>query len=201
MPLAAILTYNELNGSEVAHVCSNRFHDFLGTVEYFRPHLTLPHVRITVNIKLEVYADLPHPDTIMLSVRFEVVVENAAPVDVITGESVDSTAPDRGHPPDQLREMHGLPVPQPTRGPREIGGQVAVSDQYVVLDGAEVEDARRPGLKVSRTGSGMLDGMASAQNATIVKIDQGPAGLRQGMMKREEYHFGGGGKPDPLFRR
>jgi hypothetical protein len=97
--------------------------------------------------------------------------------------------------------MHGLPIPQPARGPREFGGQVAVSDQHVTLDGAEVEDARRPGLKISRTGSGMLDGMTAAQHATIAKIDQGPAGLRMGMMNRESYQFGGGPTPHRGFKR
>lgn len=193
MPIPAMLTFNELNGSEVSLVCSNRFQDFLGTIPYLQPHLTLPRVRITVNVKLEVFADQPQPETLQLSDHFDVVVNDPAPNTVVfTGESVDSTAPSDGVPPDQLREMHGLPVPTPTRGPRNIGGQVAMADTFT-LDGREVEG--RPGLKVSRTGSGMIDGMPTSANATVAKIDQGPAGLRMGLMNRERWQFGGGGKP------
>lgn len=190
MPLAGSLTYNELNGTEVAHVIQDRFEQFLDTVPYFQKHITLPRVRITVQMKLEIWADQPSPETIPLGDRFEVVVENDhRPTEIFTGESVDSAAPTPdGHPPDQIREMHGLAVTLPTRGPREIGGQMYLSDQPVLED-REVEGM--PGLKVSRTGSGMIDGMPTSSNATVAKIDQGPAGLRAGLMNRDAWHFGG----------
>lgn len=192
MPLPAMETYNELNGAEVPQVVLKRFRQFLDTVPYFQKHLTLPRVRINVQIKLEVWADQPSPDIIPLGDRFEVLVESEhPPTEIFTGESVDCSAPTSdGHPPDEIREMHGLAVTEPTRGPREIGGQVYISDQPV-LENREVEGL--PGLKVSRTGSGMIDGMPTSANATVAKIDQGPDGLRlhPGVSMRTPWHFGG----------
>ena len=193
MPLPSMMTFNELDGTEVAGVLRNRFDQFLAGVPYFQKHLTLPRVRISFQVKLEVYADQPQPEVIPLGDKFEVVVESESdPSEVITAESSDSSAPIAGgHPPDQIREMHGLLTTQPVRGPKEIGGQVMISDQPVQqLEGREVEGM--PGLKVSRTGSGMIDGMPTSENATVMKIDAGPAGLRSGQMNRNKWHFGGG---------
>jgi len=189
MPLPAMVTYNELDGSEVAHVLSNRFNDFIQEMPYFQRHLTLPRVRITLQIKLEIWADQPAPEAISLSDRFDVVVERDRPTEIITAESVDSSAPiEGGYPPDRIRAMHGLPIARPERGPRDAGGQVAISDRPISLDGREVEDL--PGLKISRTGNGQIDGMPTSTNATVAKIDQGPAGLRAGQMNRDAWHFG-----------
>ena len=189
-----MMTFNELDGTEVAGVLRNRFDQFLAGVPYFQRHLTLPRVRISFQVKLEVYADQPQPEVIPLGDKFEVVVESEpGPSDVITAESLDSSAPIAGgHPPDQIREMHGLPLVQPARGPRETGGQVTISDQPVPLEGREVEGM--PGLKISRTGSGMIDGMPTSENATVIKMDPGPAGLRSGQMNRERMHYGGSGR-------
>ena len=189
MPLPAVVTYNDLNGEEVRQILENRYQQFLDTIPYFQRHLTLPRVRITTNVKLELWADQPAPDVVALGDKFEVVVEGAhLPVEVIVAESVDSTSPTGGDPPDRIRAMHGLAIPQPARGQREIGGQVAVADQFI-LDGNEVE--LMPGLKVSRTGSGLIAGMPTSANATVAQLDQGPAGLRRGEMNRDQWHFGG----------
>jgi hypothetical protein len=191
MPLPAMLTYNELDGSEVKHILENRFEQMLHNVPSFQKHITLPRVRMTLAVKLEIWADQPAPETLNLSDRLTVVFEEPVLVDVIDAESVDCTAPTPdGHPPDQVREMHGLPIAQPSRSGREFGGQVQISDSF--LDGNEVEGM--PGLRVSRTGSGQIDGMPTSTNATIAKIDQGPAGLRRGEMNRNQWHFGGGKK-------
>lgn len=191
MPQPSVVTYNELNGEEVATVLENRFRQFLGAVPYFQKHLTMPRVRIALEVKLEVWADQPHPDVISLTDKFSVIVEHDEPVDIFTGQSVDSTAPVAGgHPPDQVREMHGLPVSEPARGPRDVGGQIAIADRHVQLEGREVSEM--PGLTVSRTGSGMIGNMPTSANAVVAKIDQGPAGLRQGQMNRDAWHFGGG---------
>jgi hypothetical protein len=89
--------------------------------------------------------------------------------------------------------MHGLAISQPGPGPRETGAHIATSDNYPAnvpnqLDGREVEGL--PGLRVSRTGSGVIDGMPTSSNATVAKIDQGPAGLRMGQMNRDRWSFG-----------
>jgi len=186
-----MVTYNELDGTEVAEVIRDRFNQFLGTVPHFQKHITLPRVRLTWNAKLELYADQPTPDVISLGDRFEVLVESEhEPVEVFTAESVDTAAPvPGGHPPDEIREMHNLPITEPVRGPREIGGQLYISDQPV-LENREVEGL--PGLKVNRTGSGMIDGMPTSANATVAKIDSGPDGLRlhPGVSMRERWHIG-----------
>lgn len=192
MPLPSMVTYNDLDGTEVAAILENRFQQFLAAVPYFQRHLTLPRVRITFKVTLEMWADQPNPEVVPLSDRLEVIVESSdEPTATITGESTDTAAPvPGGHPPDQLREMHGLPIYQPAHGARDIGAQIAISDRQVQLEGQEVEGM--PGLKVSRTGSGVIDGMPTSANATVAKIDQGPAGLRTGEMRRNAWRFGGG---------
>lgn len=196
MPLPSMVTYNELDGTEVAGVLRNRFNDFLAGVPYFQKHLTLPRCRISFQIKLEVWADQPSPDVIPLGDNFEVIIESSrGPTEVITAESTDTSAPvPGGHPPDQIREMHGLPITQPVRGNREIGGQIAISDQPAQLEGREVEDM--PGIRISRTGNGTIGGMPSTENATVIKMDPGPAGLRAGDFNRSRLHFGGSNKKE-----
>jgi hypothetical protein len=128
---------------------------------------------------------------VKLSDTLTVALEIERAPETWEAESVDSTAPIAGgHPPDQIREMHHLPVSQPGPGPRDIGGHIATSDNYPVnqLDGREVEGM--PGLRVSRTGSGTIDGIPTSANATVAKIDQGPAGLRLGQMNRDQWRFG-----------
>lgn len=193
MPMPSMVTYNELDGTEIAGVLRNRFNDFLAGVPYFQKHLTMPRCRISFQIKLEVWADQPQPDVIPLGDKFEVVIERPhEPVDVIEAETSDSSAPiPGGHPPDEIREMHGLPITQPMRGRKEIGGQLVIADQPM-LDGREVE--LTPGVKISRTGSGMVDGYGTSANATVIKMDPGPAGLRSGMMNRTPMHYGGSKK-------
>lgn len=194
MPLPAVLTFNELNGEEVKSVLENRFEQVMRQVPYFQRHITLPRVRMTLSVKLEIWADQPQPETLKIGDALTVVYEVEPNLDTFEAESVDSTANVAGgQPPDQIREMHGLAISQPGPGPREIGSHIATSDNYPaqvnVLDGREVEGL--PGLKVSRTGSGMIDGMPTSTNATVAKIDQGPAGLRMGQMNRDRWQFGG----------
>lgn len=190
MPMPSMVTYNELDGTEIAGVLRNRFNDFLAGVPYFQKHLTMPRCRISFQIKLEVWADQPQPDLIRVGDNFEVVIERPhEPAEVIEAESTDSTAPiPGGFPPDEIRDMHHLPITQPMRGRKEVGGHLIIADQPM-LDGREVE--AMPGIKISRTGSGMIDGMGTSANATVIKMDPGPAGLRSGMMNRTPMHYGG----------
>jgi hypothetical protein len=193
MPLPSTLTFNELNGEEVRAVLENRFEQIMSKVPYFQRHLTFPRVKMTLNVKLEVWADQPQPEAVKLTDALTIAIDIEPEPDTFEAESVDSTAPVAGgHPPDQVREMHHLPISQPAPGPREVGGHIATSDRYPEtspLDGREVQ--LMPGLTVSRTGSGVMGGMATSANATVAKIDQGPAGLRLGKMNRDQWHFGG----------
>jgi hypothetical protein len=122
-----------------------------------------------------------------------VVVEGAPPAETsetFHARAEDTAAPvEGGHLPGEIREMHGLAIPQPGPGPREVGGHIATADR-IELDGREVEV--RPGLRISRTGAGSVDGLAAPRGATVATIDQGPAGLASGMMNRENYTFGRG---------
>lgn len=188
-----MLTFNELNGEEVKKVLENRCYDILEEVPYFQKHITLPRVKMTLQVKLEIWADQPHPDQINIGDALTVILDQPELIDTITAESIDNAAPiPGGVPPDRIRELHGLPVATPQRGPADAGGHIAMSDAYEGLEGREVEG--RPGLKISRTGSGMIDGMPTSAHATVAKIDQGPAGLRAGRMDREAWSMGSGKK-------
>ena len=193
MPLPAVLTFNELDGEEVRAVLESRFEQIMKQVPYFQRHITLPRVRMTMTVKLEIWADQPQPETLNIGNTLTVVYQpEPQPDDIFDARSVDSTAPTRGgKPPDEIREMHGIPVSTPGPGPRNVGGHIATSDSWsepLSLDGREVEGM--PGLKISRTGNGTIDGIPTSANATIAKIDQGPAGLRLGEMNRDAWHFG-----------
>jgi hypothetical protein len=200
MPLPSTLTYNELSGDEVAHVLEQRFRQVLDNVPYLQRHLTLPRVRMSLSVKLEIWADQPSPEVEMITDRLDVVTERAVPdnpSEIYEAESTASAAPGPGGaPPDKIRDEHGLPIAAAGRGPRSTGEHIVTSDQYPAhdagLDGREVEDL--PGLKISRTGSGQIDGMATSGHATVAKIDQGPAGLRQGRMNRDAWQFGRGSR-------
>lgn len=183
--------YNELNGTEVREVVESRCRQMCQRVPYLQSHLTMPRVRITLQVVIQTFAEQPTPDTYSINDAFDVVCETEPePVEVITMESVDSTAPEKGgRVADQIREMHGLPLPGPERGPRNIGAQIVTADYYAALEGRTVEDI--PGLTISRTGKAeVVDGLGTQANATVARIDQGPAGLRSQEMNRDAYHFG-----------
>jgi hypothetical protein len=177
MPRPSILTYNELDGLEVREILENRVEQIFSEVPYFKKHLTLPRVRMTLNVKLEIWADQPHPDTVSIGDSLTVVLDQPSLADVFHAEAIDSAAPGPGgHPPDKLREMHGLPISKPDKGDKEIGAQIAFADQETLVD------ERRPalpGVEIHREGA-----------VTSVIIDQGPAGLQHGTMNREPFRFG-----------
>lgn len=194
-----MLTFNELTGEEVSHILRKRCAQVMAQVPYLQRHLTLPRVRMTLNVKLELWADQPLPEVHTISDTVEVISGSPPPrtlAEVFEAESVDSSAPiPGGLPPDEIREMHGLPIAQAGPGPREVGGHITTSDHYAHdagLEGREVEGL--PGLKVSRTGSGQIDGLATSAHSTVAKIDQGPAGLRSGNMQRDRWQFGRGSR-------
>lgn len=185
MALASMLTYNDLNGEEVRHVIENRVQQFFNEVTYFQRHMTMPRVRITTQVRMEVWADQPSPDVIPLNDRFDVVVERSQePMETISAEAVDSTSPNDGNPPDEVREMHGLPISTPTRGARSIGAHIGVADSF-----SEPTPPMLPGLTVTRTGD-RADSIA--RYATVAIIDAGPAGLAHGEMRRESFSLNRG---------
>jgi hypothetical protein len=177
MPRPSILTYNDLDGLEVREILENRIEQIFSEVPYFQKHLTLPRVRMTLNVKLEIWADQTHPETVSIGDSLTVVLDQPTLTEVFHAESVDSAAPGPGgHPPDKLREMHGLPISKPDKGDKDIGAQIAFADQ-------ETEPQERrpmlPGVEIKREGP-----------VTAVIIDPGPAGLSHGQFNREPLRFG-----------
>jgi hypothetical protein len=174
MPMPSILTFNELDGLEVREILENRIEQIFNGIPQFQKHMTLPRVKMTLDVTLEIYADQPHPDTIQIGDRLTVVVETP---EVISAKSIDSAAPGPGgHPPDKLREMHGLPISKPDKGEKNIGAQIAYADVEMQ---SEERRPNLPGVEIRREG-----------NVTAVMIDQGPAGLQHKEFNREPLVFG-----------
>lgn len=202
MPLPAMLTFNELNGEEVREILENRCRQVFERVPQFQRHITLPRVKITLNVKLELWADQPHPETMSIGDSLTVVVE--VEPDIIEAQSVDAAAPIAGgHPPDQIREIHGLGVSRPDRGAREIGAQIMIADQTspTPSPGQEIKYA---GLTVRRNDMqrdphNFADPISNYIN--YAEIDQGPAGLKRGEMNRMSFDEMRHGRPVPLNER
>jgi hypothetical protein len=174
-----------LDGLECREILKKRCIECLDQVAYFQKHLTLPRVKMTLKVTLEIYAEQPNPEKILIGDSYIVAVEGPRLVDTLTMETVDAAAPiPGGHPPDQLREMHGLPVSRPERGPREVGGHIVLADQI------PHEEKTYSGLTVDRTGG-----------QTMANIDQGPAGLKHGRIIRESFDDMRHGIPVPRDRR
>lgn len=175
MALPSQLIYNDLDGEEIRHVLEERFKRLLSEVSYLRRHLTLPRVRMTMQIHLDVWADQPTPerhtieDNVLLR-RPDDVVERDNQTSLYLTDTV-SAAPG-GQPPDKVREDHGLPVPTPTRGVLAVEDTRATS-----VDGRRV--TMDNGVVIDRTGKAQ-----ERANATVVVQDFGRAGLAEGTFNR-----------------
>jgi hypothetical protein len=166
MPLPKYLVYNDLSGDEVKHILAQRFDQLVGDVPYLQKHITLPRVKMTLQITLECWADQKYPDTRIINDAVEVRSEGSDAADailqsvIIGPREVTVDASRHGDPPDKIREEHGLGVPTPTKG------KVAVED---VVEGRRVTMPN--GTVVDRTG---LDPQARS-GSTVVHQDFGPA--------------------------
>jgi hypothetical protein len=234
MPLPAGLVFTELSGSEIKEILEQRFHSLLDAVPFLQRHLTLPRLSMTLTVHLDQWADQQTPERLTIS-------------DSVTLENRISAAPTPdGHPPDKVREDHGLEIPTPHYGDKKYGAhlnifgqrpeytgissaksdaagsggtasEAAVPGLFRTLTPASIPDPfeiavrvftpagvivpavnltpapapdilsarvveEAPGVSIDRTGSGGLTsaGLAKMQGATVVNMDQGPAGLRQG---------------------
>lgn len=170
-PLASVVTFNELNGEEVREILENRCRQIFDKVPQFQRHMTLPRVKITLTVRLDLWADQPNPEQLNIGDSLTVIIEGPQLQEVITAVSVDAAAPiPGGHPPDQIREMHGLAVSRPGRGAQNIGAQISIADESIPAPVAEPT----PGVKITREAGG-----------TVVELDHGPAGLQHGVMNRD----------------
>ena len=157
MPLPRTLVYNDLSGDEVKHILAERFATLLSEVPYLQKHLTLPRVKMHLNVVLEVWADQATPETKQIMDQVE-----------IRGEAMElSTTIDasrNGQPPDLIREQYGLGIPTPE--PQRIGGirrtEDTVENRRITMDN---------GVIIDRTGSSE----EARSGSTVVKQDFGPA--------------------------
>jgi hypothetical protein len=193
MPLPSRLTFNELNGDEAKQILIQRYTDLLNHVPWLQRHLTLPRVRMSLDLRLEMYADQPTPEVHHIS--NDLVIDTDQPIDVAEEvnlhltDAVNAAPTPGGRPPDRLREEHQIHIPKPVMGDRSIGGHVVLVDSTPPaqpppppkkLDGEVVEEIE--GLSVDRT--------CSEFNATVVKQDFGPAGLNRGGQREQQLRFG-----------
>lgn len=122
MKLSAEQVYDELNGEEVKAVLLERVRVMLDSVPDFQRHLTVPRVRMLLNVRLQIYGRrVPLPDLetdLTVTTRQPVEdlelardLEAEDQVNADTGAPVPGTPFDgTGDPPDQVREENGLPV-------------------------------------------------------------------------------------------
>lgn len=162
MPLPSRLTFNELNGEEGKAVLTKRFADLLNTVPYLQRHITLPRVKMSLEVHLDLYADQQYSERHDISDELTIDTELAVATPPPLFKSFDLRsvvdASPTGKPPDQVRDEHGIPIARPVRGP------IATEDRTFL---EPVETA--PGFVIDRT--------QREQRGTFVKIDQGRAGL------------------------
>lgn len=195
MPLPSQLVYNDLNGEEICHILEERFHQLLQQVPYLQRHITLPRLRMTLQVHLDCYSDQPTPQrqtiTDAVEIRgdgrasmndFKPVFADTHPLGLPEGIDLEdsiSAAPGRGgKTPDQLRDEHGLNIPSPERAP--IGLQDSVGE---TVEGRRIRGAS--GLVFDRTGEA-----PERAGSTVVVQDFGRAGLATGDFKRNQLDFG-----------
>lgn len=173
MPLPSKLVYNDLSGDEIKHILAQRFVALLDQVSYLQKHITLPRVKMELQVQLTSYADQD---------KTEAPLQINDSVEVLS-DAVDASK--RGQRPDQIREQHGLPIATPMRD------QFGVRDEMVSTTAQptppvytpRVENARMVmanGAVVDRSGSTPQ----ARKDATVVTQDFGPAGLSQGQFNR-----------------
>jgi hypothetical protein len=158
MSLPTGVTFNELDGEEAKAVLIKRFTDRLAEVPYLQRHITLPRVKMSMLVRLELYADQPTPEVHEISDEYNLIV---------LSDVVNVSPSPGGHPPDQVRDEHNLPIHSPVRLPK-----LPFHADADVLAGRVVEN--EAGLKIDRTGN------AEIRGSTFVTMDQGPAGLSRG---------------------
>lgn len=163
MPLPTGQTFNELDGEECKAVLISRFAALLDTVPYLQKHITIPRVKMSLLVQLSMYNDQPKPEVKEIADDFNVITLQ---------DTVNASPTPGGRPPDQVRDEHGIGIPTPARVPNLPFHADGLAGQ-VVSNGA---------MEIDRTGTGGLTpaGMAKMQHATVVNMDQGPAGLRSG---------------------
>ena len=182
MALPSQLVYNDLDGEEVKHILEERFHILLEQVSYLRRHITLPRVKMTLAVHLDVWADQANPERQNIQDALEIRSEsgcsgfNFTPLDL----SATINAAPGGQPPDKIREDYNLGIPTPVRG--AVAVEDRVEGRRMTMDSGAVVD--RTGKAPERSG------------ATVVVQDFGVAGLARGQINRPQANYGNTGNRD-----
>ena len=155
MSLPTGATFNELDGEEAKAVLIQRFRAKLDEVPYLQRHITLPRVKMSLLVQISLYNDQPTPEVHEITDEFNLIVLH---------DSVNVSPTPGGHPPDQVRDEHGLQIPTQMKVDK-------LPYHADILGGRVVEEG---GLKFDRTGDAPIKG------ATFVTMDQGPAGIARG---------------------
>lgn len=119
MPLSSEQVYNDLNGSDCKEILLTRFADLLNSVQELSHNITLPRVRMSLSINLEVFGRTPSEFTITDSLTIRAQNVQYTPELQITKELeavINSDVRNGGQAPDQIREEHGVPIMVPTKG-------------------------------------------------------------------------------------
>ena len=156
MSLPTGAAFNELDGEEAKSVLIQRFRAKLDEVPYLQRHITLPRVKMSLLVQLSLYNDQPTPEVHEIADEFNLIVLT---------DSVNVSPTPGGHPPDRIRDDHGLQIPAQVKVDKlpfhadVLGGKIVTNDA---------------GLKFDRTGNAEILG------STFVTMDQGPARIAQG---------------------
>jgi hypothetical protein len=197
MPLPRQLVYNDLTGEEVRHILLERVGQCLQQVPYLQRHLTLPRVKMTLQIHLDLYADQKAAERHTIEDSVEISSSTSLPAaepifSATIEDSVNAAPGPGGKPPDQVRDEHGLGIPTPARGTLNV---TSLEDR---VEGRRMQMAN--GSVVDRTGQSEL-----RPNATVVTQDFGKAGLAEGQFNRGDTPIPRGGRDGqgvarPVFR-
>lgn len=200
MALAREQKFDHLDGEEAKEILEQRFHQLLHQVPWLQRHLTLPYVRMILDVRFEFNYGGPNqtspPEIKTINDECVLISEStpapsrtpiAGPANTrprLFDEAGNLVPPSQftekvdargltGSEPDRVREEHGLPMPEPTRGP------VCTEDPNPALEVRRgfVREMGRPG--------------------TMAIIDKGPAFVDGGKYRKPDLSFGNDGAKDP----
>jgi hypothetical protein len=185
--------YNDLTGTEARQILEQRIGMVLDQVPYFQKHLTLPRLRMRIQVEIVLNAESPGGTVIPISDDFTVTSESPDHPDaVITSDDVIDASPgpprDGHKPPDQIRDEHGLERP-PDRMSAVFDPRTAQRDLPPALPPTEI-----PGVRIER-GSNLREGIRAG---TLVTQDRGGPVMTGSTVEQPRFRNSDHGPTDPL---
>jgi len=112
--LPSKVEYHDINGEEALEILHTRFWDFIRTLPELERRFALTRLILRLEITLDIYgaAKQVHPH------YFEAVASETPPPEwesVGEHHQADIVVDSRSNAPDEIREMHGLPLPEARR--------------------------------------------------------------------------------------